>query len=100
MKRLVAAFVVLLCAGTAQSQTPARPQVPAEPPPPIGGPVITIKQGQVQGYVTNGVSGFRGLPYAAAPVGDLRWREPRPPAPWTGVRAANAFGAACNQQED
>ena len=46
------------------------------------------------------VNVFRGLPFAAAPVGELRWREPQAPAKWDGVRPANAYGGVCNQQED
>ncbi|ROS74646.1 carboxylesterase 2 [Curtobacterium sp. PhB130] len=42
---------------------------------------------------------FRGIPYAAPPVGDLRWRAPQPPAPWDGVRQATRFGAISPQPE-
>jgi para-nitrobenzyl esterase len=41
---------------------------------------------------------FKGLPFAAPPVGDLRWRPPQPALPWEGVRAANAFSANCMQR--
>src|SRR5439155_18350911 len=40
---------------------------------------------------------FLGIPYAQPPVGDLRWREPLPAKPWTGVREATTFGAPCAQ---
>lgn len=46
---------------------------------------------------TPGVRLYRGIPYAAPPVGDLRWRPPQPVVPWTGVKAADHFGSACMQ---
>ena len=45
----------------------------------------------------SGVRAFLGIPFAAPPVGDLRWRAPQPVAPWTGVRKATAFGSRCTQ---
>jgi para-nitrobenzyl esterase len=61
------------------------------------GPVVTVESGQVQGVADNGAAVFRGIPYAAPPVGDLRWRPPQPPAKWSGVRDATQFGPACPQ---
>src|SRR5512133_197287 len=43
------------------------------------------------------ITAFKGLPFAAPPVGDLRWRAPRPVAPWQGVRKADQFGNSCMQ---
>ena len=54
--------------------------------------------GDVQGVAQEGVAVFRGLPYAAPPVGALRWRAPQPAASWAGVRQADRFGAACMQK--
>ncbi|CAN5399243.1 carboxylesterase family protein [soil metagenome] len=45
----------------------------------------------------DGVRVFKGLPYASPPVGDLRWRPPRPVQPWTGVRPVDAYGPNCLQ---
>ncbi len=53
--------------------------------------------GTVQGEVIDGVGEFKGIPFAAAPIGDLRWKAPRPVAPWQGVRKTVAFGPACMQ---
>ena len=53
--------------------------------------------GVVRGAAVPGGDVFRGLPYAAAPVGNLRWRAPRPPADWRGVRDATQFGPSCPQ---
>jgi para-nitrobenzyl esterase len=55
--------------------------------------------GIVEGVSTPGssVRAFKGIPFAAPPVGDLRWKAPQPVKPWTGVRKADAFGARCMQ---
>ena len=57
-------------------------------------PVLSIEGGQVQGVTTDipGVLAFKGIPYAAPPVGDLRWKEPQPVVPWDGVMVADRFG--------
>ena len=60
-------------------------------------PVVTAA-GQVSGELIGDVAVFRGLPYAAPPVGVLRWREPQPAARWTGVRDATQAGSACPQK--
>jgi para-nitrobenzyl esterase len=63
----------------------------------LAAPVKTDK-GAVEGTTTpSGVRAFKGIPYAAPPVGALRWKAPEPAAPWTGVRKADAFGARCPQ---
>jgi para-nitrobenzyl esterase len=61
--------------------------------------VVTIETGKIEG-TTNGdhtVRIFKGIPFAAPPVGDLRWRPPEPPPHWSGVRNADKFGSACLQ---
>jgi len=65
------------------------------------GPIVAVETGKVQGVAATGgspVQIFRGVPYAKPPVGDLRWREPRPAANWQGVRAADQFGPRCMQR--
>lgn len=60
---------------------------------------IRIESGLIEG-VSNpeqDVVAFKGIPYAAPPVGNLRWREPQPPAKWEQVRKADKFGASCTQ---
>ncbi|WP_296945198.1 carboxylesterase/lipase family protein [uncultured Massilia sp.] len=61
------------------------------------GPVVAIDSGQVAGRVAGGVASWKGMPFAAPPVGALRWRAPQPAAPWDGVRDASAYGADCMQ---
>jgi para-nitrobenzyl esterase len=53
--------------------------------------------GALQGVRAGQLTIYRGVPYAAAPVGELRWREPQPAPPWEGVRKADAFAPACMQ---
>jgi para-nitrobenzyl esterase len=62
--------------------------------------VASTSVGQVSGVLDRGALVFRGIPYAAPPVGNLRWRPPQPQASWSGVRDATAFGPACPQTPD
>lgn len=58
---------------------------------------IATENGAVGGAVTGGVGSWKGIPFAAPPVGDLRWRAPQPAAAWEGVRDGTAFGPSCMQ---
>ncbi|GGF22638.1 carboxylic ester hydrolase [Subtercola lobariae] len=58
---------------------------------------VQIEQGLIRGNRVGDGAEFLGIPYAAAPVGELRWREPHPPSGWEGARDATAFGAAALQ---
>jgi para-nitrobenzyl esterase len=60
-------------------------------------PVVVVEGGAVRGVAVSGGFAFRGLPYAAPPTGNLRWRPPRPPADWNGVRDATGFAPSCPQ---
>ena len=60
-------------------------------------PSAKITGGTISGAVTDGEGVFRNIPYAAPPLGDLRWREPQAVVPWTGARDGRAFGHACMQ---
>ncbi len=60
-------------------------------------PVVRTHFGALQGTVVNGVSEFLGIPYAAPPVGNLRWHAPEQPARWNGIRPATAFAPHCPQ---
>ncbi|MEZ5565691.1 MAG: carboxylesterase family protein [Gammaproteobacteria bacterium] len=62
-----------------------------------GGPVVQTDHGAVLGTTNDGINVFRGIPYAAPPVGALRWRPPGPASTWKGVRDATAFGPICPQ---
>jgi para-nitrobenzyl esterase len=61
------------------------------------GTLIHLADGDVQGTVDEQTRVFLGIPYAAPPVGALRWRPPMPPAPWQDVLQANAFAGSCAQ---
>ncbi|HEY8215798.1 MAG TPA: carboxylesterase family protein [Acidimicrobiia bacterium] len=68
------------------------------------GPVVDTASGRVRGATVAAPDGprvhrFLGIPYAAPPLGDLRWRTPQPPVPWPGTRDAAAFGDAAPQAD-
>ena len=58
---------------------------------------VKVEGGLLRGTVEDGLGVYRGIPYAAPPIGDLRWRPPQPAPKWDGVRAADQFGRACIQ---
>jgi para-nitrobenzyl esterase len=64
----------------------------------LGAAPVHTESGLVSGVAAAGVVSWKGIPFAAPPVGDLRWREPRPAAPWKGVRAADAYAHDCMQE--
>ncbi len=59
----------------------------------------TVDAGVLAGDAADGVATFKGIPFAAPPVGPLRWRPPAPVRPWTGERDATRFGAGCPQRD-
>jgi para-nitrobenzyl esterase len=64
-------------------------------------PTIAVTQpGAVQGVLEGNILAFRGIPYAAPPVGNLRWRSPQPAASWSGIKDASKFGNTCPQPGD
>lgn len=58
---------------------------------------VRVDGGLVSGLDENGIRVYRGIPFAAPPVGELRWKEPQPVAAWEGVRDCSAFGPICPQ---
>jgi len=62
------------------------------------GPIIAVTGGRIRGArLAKGGAVFKGIPFAAPPLGNLRWREPMPVEPWNGVRDATSFGPLCPQ---
>jgi len=82
---LAIAATAVLPAGTAMAGA-ANPSV-----------VVHTDQGVVRGSARDGLRAFLGIPYAAPPVGNLRWRAPQPAAAWRGVRDATTFAPHCAQ---
>ena len=84
---------------------PAPARAPAPPPaPPTGkAPIVRVSGGQVEGAFftpAKDIAVYRGIPFAAAPTGDLRWRSPQPVKSWSGVRDGSTYSATCTAAED
>lgn len=61
---------------------------------------VTIDTGKIEGVVSGDALSFKGIPYAAPPIGNLRWRSPQPVTPWTGIRQTIKYGNDCMQHPD
>jgi para-nitrobenzyl esterase len=77
------------------------PPPPPAPPPAADGPMVRqTTAGKIEGTDDSAATGtfsWKGVPFAQAPVGNLRWAPPADPKPWEGVRAASKFGHSCAQ---
>ena len=58
---------------------------------------VRVDSGLISGSVVDGVRSYKGIPFAAPPVGELRWKAPQPVAAWEGVRESKDFGLDCPQ---
>jgi para-nitrobenzyl esterase len=88
---VIALAVALFATGANAISQTQESRVPGDP--------VRIESGLLSGKLVSGnVKAYLGIPYAAPPVGNLRWREPQPVKPWMGVRAADQYGAPCAQR--
>lgn len=85
--RVVAFCFVVLLAGVPARAAKAAPDTR-----------IQTKSGVVVGVAKDGIASFKGIPFAAPPVGDLRWAEPKPVKAWSGEKRADRYGDACIQK--
>jgi para-nitrobenzyl esterase len=92
--RIAAIIVALLVTSARAEETGV--STPQEPSPGAA-PTVRTESGAVRGVTEGEVSIFKGIPYAAAPVGPNRWRPPQPPPSWEGERDASKFGSNCAQ---
>ena len=97
-RRLCATFSLqLVVAGYALAESPA--PFSTQSLPGQEQPIVKTENGALSGKIENGVMVFKGIQFAAPPVGRLRWREPQPAAAWAGVRKADANGNSCMQPQ-
>ncbi len=59
--------------------------------------IVSVTGGRLEGVTADGVTSFKGVPFAAPPVGSLRWRAPQAVVPWHGIKQADHFGPSCMQ---
>ncbi len=89
MRTVLVSLAIIMCCSCG-AQKPAVNSAQDEP-------VIRTASGMVRGVKEGDVDIFRGIPFAAPPVGEFRWRPPQPVTPWEGVRDAKEFGPSCAQ---
>ena len=94
MKARGIAAGLLLAAATLAAGSLAAPAASAGPG---HGLIVRTDRGLIQGTYTEGADQFLGIPYAAPPVGALRWAAPHPAPRWRGIRQATSYGGRCAQ---
>lgn len=95
LKRIGLILLLVFALGAGALWFMSRPAPPMEP-----SPAVTIATGEVSGGWTDEsqtIAVYNGIPFAAPPIGNMRWMPPEAPTPWTGVRDGRAFGAECLQ---
>lgn len=90
--RLAAALALVPAALLVNSASAAQPESAA--------PVVRTDAGVLRGSTSGEAQVFNGIPYAAPPVGSLRWKAPQPAKHWAGVRDASKLSSACPQQDN
>jgi para-nitrobenzyl esterase len=90
LRRVALGLAIFMCGGAAFAPGEAGVDAPQ---------LVRTQSGTVAGSIHDGIVSFRGIPYAAPPVGERRWRAPAPPIPWAGVLKADDFGPSCPQAE-
>lgn len=91
MKKIISEFILFLIAFSLNAQ-PAKTSGVL-----ISGPEVKTASGIIRGIIEGEVSIFKGIPYAAPPVGEFRWRPPQAVTPWQGIRDAKEYGPNCVQ---
>ena len=91
-------FVALATSGGCTSSTSSVQPVDT-PPVDTTATRVTTQEGVVSGQLENDAIAFQGIPYAAPPLGDLRWKSPQPVTPWQGELDTTAFKSPCIQPE-
>ena len=84
MKKII--FVIIVFAWFVAVQSLAQQPTP-----------VKVQEGMVQGTLENGITVYKGIPFAAPPIGDLRWKAPQPAAKWEGVKQTTKYGSAAFQ---
>src|SRR5690242_10112685 len=64
----------------------------------VGAPIVKDENGKLRGTIEDGVASWKAIPFAAPPIGKLRWRAPQPAANWSGVRDASNYSNDCMQK--
>ena len=76
---LPVALLFVFCIGAADAQQPSP---------------VKVSEGMLQGTLEDGLTVYKGIPFAAPPVGEFRWKEPQPPAKWAGIKPADIFASS------